>query len=210
MSATRSSSLARKVGAAPLFVALGCVLFAQAPELPPNYPKAQYEESKVPPYTLPDPLVLLNGKKVPNAKTWVKKRRPEVLKLFATYVYGRTMAGRPKEMTFEVVSTDTHALDNSAITKTVTLYFVGKKDGPKMDLHITLPAHAGKPVPIFLVPGDERSAPNLVAHGYGLANFLPGSLAADNKDGYAKSIRAFFAPPGQAERGPDEWGAIGA
>jgi hypothetical protein len=210
MAVARSSSLGRKVRAASFFVALGCPLFAQAPQLPPNYPKAQYEESKVPRYTLPDPLVMLNGKKVTNAKTWVNKRRPEVLKLFATYVYGRTMAGRPKDMTWEVASTDTHALDNAAITKTVTLYFVGKKDGPKMDLRITLPAHAGKPMPIFLVPGGERGAPNVVAHGYGLASFVPGSIEADDKDGYAKSIRAFFARPGQADLGPDEWGAIGA
>ena len=210
MPVARCSSLARKVGAASFFVALGCVLFAQAPQLPPNYPKAQYEEAKVPPYTLPDPLVLRNGKKVTNAKTWVNKRRPEILTLFATYVYGRSMAGRPKELDWEVVSTDSHALDNTAITKTVTLYFVGKRDGPKMDLHITVPAHARKPMPIFLVPGGEGAAPNVVAHGYGLASFVPGSIEADNKDGYAKSIRAFFAPPGQAEPGPDQWGAIGA
>jgi len=45
-----------------------------------------YDESKVPKYTLPDPLRLNNGKKVKNAKTWYKKRRPEILQLFEKYV----------------------------------------------------------------------------------------------------------------------------
>jgi hypothetical protein len=72
------------------------------PQLPPNYPTAQYDESKVPLYTLPDPLVLQNGEQVKNTKTWIKKRRPELLNLFATTVYGRTMEGRPKEIIWEV------------------------------------------------------------------------------------------------------------
>ena len=207
---TRPSSLTFKVGTASLFVALASVLFGQAPQLPPNYPKAQYDESKVPQYTLPDPLVLLNGKKVNNAKTWVKKRRPQILNLFATNVYGRTMAGRPKDMTWEVVSTDTKALDGAAIVKTVTIYFVGKNDGPKTDLRITLPAHAGKAIPIFLVPAGDRGAAPLVSHGYGLASFTPASIEADNKDGYANSVRAFFAAQGKKELGPGDWGAIGA
>ena len=37
---------------------------------------ANVDESKVPPYTLPDPLVMKNGKKVKNAKEWWSKRRP--------------------------------------------------------------------------------------------------------------------------------------
>jgi hypothetical protein len=45
-------------------------------------PSANYDESKVPPYVLPDPLVRLNGKKGKDAKTWQEKRRPEILGLF--------------------------------------------------------------------------------------------------------------------------------
>ncbi|NQT88592.1 acetylxylan esterase, partial [bacterium] len=40
---------------------------------------ANYDENKVPKYTLPDPLVLANGDKVTDAKTWAEKRRPEIL-----------------------------------------------------------------------------------------------------------------------------------
>ena len=69
-------------------------------------PPGQYDEAKVPQYTLPDPLLLLNGKKVTSTSTWRKKRRPEILKLFETNVYGRTMVGRPKAMTWEVTTND--------------------------------------------------------------------------------------------------------
>ena len=41
-----------------------------------------YDESKVAPYELPDPLVCLDGTKVTDSKAWLKKRRPEVLSLF--------------------------------------------------------------------------------------------------------------------------------
>ena len=38
-----------------------------------------YDESKVPKYSLPDPLTLLSGRKVTDAETWKSKRRPEIL-----------------------------------------------------------------------------------------------------------------------------------
>ncbi|MEP7002639.1 MAG: acetylxylan esterase, partial [bacterium] len=41
-----------------------------------------YDESKVGTYTLPDPLVLANGKPVRDATTWFAERRPEIVKLF--------------------------------------------------------------------------------------------------------------------------------
>jgi hypothetical protein len=97
-----------------------------APAAPSTPAGANYDEARVPAYTLPDPLVLLNGKKVTDARTWTRKRRPEILKLFETHVYGRAPVGRPREMTWEVAPADRDAMGGKAITKTVTLYFTGK------------------------------------------------------------------------------------
>jgi hypothetical protein len=47
------------------------------------------EESKVPPYTLPDPLVCADGRKVTDAKTWNEVRRPEVFRLVEENMFGR-------------------------------------------------------------------------------------------------------------------------
>src|SRR4051794_14231241 len=53
-------------------------------------PKINYDETKVPAYSLPDPLVLSGGERVGDAETWTKKRRSEVLRLFETHVYGKS------------------------------------------------------------------------------------------------------------------------
>ena len=113
-------------------------------------PDTNYDEAKVPPYTLPDPLVLASGEKVRDAQTWFKRRRPEILRLFETEVYGRA-PGRPAAMSFEVTSVEKKALGGTAVRKEVSVYFTAKKaDGPKMDILIYTPAGATGPVPVFV------------------------------------------------------------
>lgn len=111
--------------------------------------EANYDESKVPQYTLPDPLVCSDGTKVDSPELWREKRRPEILELFQSQVYGRS-PGKPAEMSWEVTSVDEAALDNRAVRKEVSVYFTGKKDGPRMDLLIYLPQKAEQPVPAFM------------------------------------------------------------
>ena len=101
--------------------------------------------------------------------------------------------------------------------RTVTIYFAGKKEdgpdknAPKMVLQILLPANARKPIPVFLMPTTFHRIPQQVLdRGYGFVSFDPTSVEADNRNGYAGSVRAFFAPPNQKEPVPQEWGAIGA
>lgn len=108
-----------------------------------------YDESKVGNLTLPDPLVLLNGERVGDAKAWYKKRRPEILQLFESNVYGRS-PGRPKDMSFDVFDFDPQALGGKAIRKQVTVYFSKNKDGPKEDILIYLPAASKKRAPLIL------------------------------------------------------------
>src|SRR6266404_4031018 len=73
-----------------------------------------YDEAKVGTYTLPDPLVLADGKPVRDAKTWNQKRRPEIVHLFEENQYGRS-PGRPAEMIFEVFEKGAPAFDGKAI-----------------------------------------------------------------------------------------------
>lgn len=108
-----------------------------------------YDEALVGTYTLPDPLVLANGKPVRDAKTWNEKRRPEIVRLFEENQYGRAPE-RPAGMSFDVFDKGTPALDGKAVRKQVTVYFSRDKAGPKMDLLIYLPAGASKPVPLLL------------------------------------------------------------
>lgn len=108
-----------------------------------------YDEAKVPPYTLPDPLRFADGAQVTDAQTWRQRRRPEILRLFEQHVYGKS-PGRPQELRFETKSVDPKALRGKATRKEITVHFSRQKDGPKMDLLIYLPNGAPKPVPAFL------------------------------------------------------------
>src|SRR5712664_2902727 len=115
---------------------------------PPAIP-ANYDESQVGTYTLPDPLTLANGQRVRDAETWYKKRRPENLRLFEPNMHGRS-PGHPAGMTFDVFDKGTPALGGRAVRRQVTVNFSANKTGPKMDLLMYLPAGARKPVPLLL------------------------------------------------------------
>lgn len=130
-----------------VWLLLGC-LVSGAGHAAQN-PEINYDESKVPPYTLPDPLVMSNGQRVTDPATWRQKRRPEILNLFQTYVYGKS-PGRPKDMSFRVRSVDPHALEGQATRKEITVLFSGDPRGPSMDILVYLPNASRKPVPIFL------------------------------------------------------------
>src|SRR5258708_29000832 len=109
-----------------------CTAYAQ-PDRPPASVVAgipvNYDEALVGNYTLPDPLVLANGKPVKDAKTWNEKRRPEIVRLFEENQYGRA-PGRPSAMSFDVFDKGTPALDSKAVRKQVTIYFSSDKAGP--------------------------------------------------------------------------------
>jgi hypothetical protein len=107
-----------------------------------------YSEDSVGVYTLPDPLTLLNGKKVTNSKTWFVKRRPEIVKLYEENQFGRC-PGVPKDMKFKVTEINGTAFDGKAIRRQVTVYFTKDTSNYKMDLLIYFPAKAATPVPLL-------------------------------------------------------------
>ncbi|MBI4877884.1 MAG: acetylxylan esterase [Acidobacteria bacterium] len=108
-----------------------------------------YDEAKVPKYVLPDPLVLADGKPVRDARTWNARRRPEILELFRSNVYGRSPA-RPEKMTFELAEIDPRALGGKAVRKQIVGSFSDRTDSPRMGILLYLPAGAKGPVPVFL------------------------------------------------------------
>ncbi len=133
-----------------IFTALMVTLPASLTQVTGFQPQAaNYDESKVPSYTLPDPLVLESGARITTRNQWIKTRRPEVLRLFETQVYGRN-PGRPDAMRFEVTSTDARALNGRATRKEVTIYFAGREDGPKVDVLLYIPNSVSHPAPAFL------------------------------------------------------------
>ncbi len=115
----------------------------------PSPPGINYDESKVPPYTLPDPLMFSDGTRVTDAAAWWERRRPEIVRLFAQHVYGRA-PGPPPRMLFRVQSVDPAALGGRATRTEVAVFFTGTETGPRMDILLYLPNGSSSPVPLFL------------------------------------------------------------
>lgn len=136
----------RRLAALPLLTA--SVLFTAMDDAEAQPAGFNYDESKVPAYTLPDALTCLDGTKVTDAKTWQTKRRPELLGLFADHVYGRTpkadVAVREEWVQHEP------ALNGLASRKQVRLSF--ERNGVKrhVDVLVYLPAKVKGPAPAFV------------------------------------------------------------
>jgi hypothetical protein len=111
--------------------------------------QANYDEAKVPQYKLPDPLVMADGTKVTDAETWRTKRRPELLELFATQMFGKLPTQQLEHIKYDVLDDTKDALDGKARRRQIAVYFAGKSDGPKMEILLYTPAGA-KAVPCFL------------------------------------------------------------
>ncbi|GAB3328423.1 acetylxylan esterase [Larkinella ripae] len=110
---------------------------------PPGF---NYDESKVSPYTLPDPLVTPAKIRVTTARQWEKERRPELLKRFATEIYGLTPQRRLATR-YEVKSVDSSALSGTAIRKEVAVIWTEYPDLAPLNILLYVPKNR---------PGTQR------------------------------------------------------
>jgi hypothetical protein len=156
--------LAKSLRISAAMILSACTALAQAQVQADKPPAAvvagipvNYDEARVGNYTLPDPLLLANGKPVRDAKTWNEKRRAEIVRLFEENQYGRS-PGRPSAMSFDVFDKGTPALDGKATRRQVTIYFSADKAGPRMDLLVYVPANAAGPVPLLLNLGFSANS----------------------------------------------------
>lgn len=94
---------------------------------------------------LPDPLVMLDGKRVTTKEQWFNERRPELKKLFEHYMYGEFPAPVKVEATAE--HADPQALGGKATLKDITLTLGGKH---KLHLLLVVPNKRNGPVPVFV------------------------------------------------------------
>jgi hypothetical protein len=131
---------------------------------------ANYDESKANPYpTLPDPLVMNNGKKVTTAAMW-PARRAEIKEMFDREIYGRVPAVTPK-VTWQVIKTVNEKNgDVPVITKTI----VGHVDNSAypaitvdIQLSLSTPANAAGPVPVMMYLGSNAPGFPGPAFGFG-------------------------------------------
>lgn len=106
--------------------------------------EANYDEARVPAYTLPPILAGADGRPLRSPAEW-PARRAELLGLFATHMYGRTPAGLPA---FEVDASEAPVavLGGRAWRQQVRLNWAG---GVSADLLVYRP-RAERPAPVFI------------------------------------------------------------
>ncbi|MFK7911377.1 MAG: acetylxylan esterase, partial [Akkermansiaceae bacterium] len=102
-----------------------------------------YDEEKVPTYTLPDPLSP-GGKKVTSRADWESHGRATTLGLFYDHVYGKIAKGFKPKMTWKIEREDPAALGGIAIRRQYLVTFENKI---KARLLVYIPRDARGPVP---------------------------------------------------------------
>jgi (4-O-methyl)-D-glucuronate---lignin esterase len=108
---------------------------------------SNYDEQQVPNYSLPDPLVDNTGRRLESPQDWQERRRPEIVKLFETHVYGRSP--RSQGVEFELKSVSRDALNRSAIRKEITIHLLPRSAGVSLNLLLYLP-RSERAAPVFL------------------------------------------------------------
>jgi len=159
-----------------------------------------YIETNVGTFTLPDPLKLNNGRQVKDAKTWMKQRRPELLKYYQSEIYGRIPPTAPK-VTWQVVSNDNNALGGIAVMKKLAGH-MGGLDGPAIDVTLYTPSKASKPVPVLVSISFNFAAFGARGRGQGSAatnasttNMVAAATAATGTNISARGgLRGFGSP----------------
>ena len=174
-----------------------------------------YDESKVPAYTLPDVLKTVNGKVIHDRSAWEKERRPELLKLFADNVYGQ-MPVNFDSIRFTITNNDANAMEGKAHLKQVTISVW--RNGKPVDIHLVLftPNNHKKPVPAFLLINNREDstmdptrkiksefwpAEMVIDSGYAIAAFQVNDAAPDDKDTYQNGVLQLYPEQLQADNG---------
>src|SRR5438105_181191 len=185
---------------------------------------SNYDESKVRPYILPDPLVLTNGRRVGDARTW-RTRRAEIVRLYETEIYGRVPANAPA-VKWHVVDTNRAALAGTAVMKHVVGSMGTAPEGPRINLTVYTPANATHRVPLILMVnfGGEDAArgrgqgtplapsagTEILARGWGYATVGYQDIQPDRAEAWTQGVIGLTLSHGQSQPAPDEWGTISA
>ncbi|QHV97621.1 alpha/beta fold hydrolase [Spirosoma endbachense] len=188
--------------------------------------QANYDESKVPPYTLPDVLKTTGNVAVKSKVMWEKIRRPEIIKLFEENVYGQ-MPKSYERLTYSIKNENAGAMAGKATLKEVLIEVVNNNKPVKINLVLFVPNKQKKPVPVFVLINNrgknntdptraEKSdfwpAEMVIDSGYAIAAFHVSDLAPDDTAKYVDGVLQLYpeqltANNGMRAIGAWAWGA---
>jgi hypothetical protein len=192
---------------------------------------SNYDEARVRPYKLPDPLVRFDGSPVRDATAW-RARRGELLEAYATQIYGRVPANAPRVTwrASEALGSGTRIRSIVGTIRQAAGHAAGNAaDAPRITLRLHTPINARGRVPVILVvnfgggrgEGTTRSpaaiamteppvAADIIARGWGYATVGYQDIQPDQADRWREGVIGQTLAPGQTQPAPDEWGTISA
>lgn len=196
---------------------------------------ANYEEDKVPDYTLPALLTSEDGKKIKTVEEWEQIRRPEILSMFTHQMYGVT-PNASFDTNYRIVEKSKVALDGKATRQQVELIFSRNGVERKVLMLMYVPNAVKGKVPVFfaynfwgnqvickdeaIIPTSERAhgsrtnrwpVSKIIEAGYAVATIDYNQVYLDEKKGGRESsVWALFDDPRQKALAGDDSQALGA
>lgn len=195
--------------------------------------EVNYDESKVPDYTLPDVLTSFDGKQIKTIDDWEKIRRPEIVEFFEQNMFGEVpISGNPIKKSFKLISEDKTLLYGLCTRKDIQITFENEIGKVTMPLVLIVPNNVQKPVPVILLAngsdikrkgldlndsqrfGQTRNGVplhQLMKRGIGFATVDYQAFATDrgNKEGKVSGgITNLFFKADQEFTKENEWGMI--
>jgi len=188
---------------------------------------SNYDEAKVKPYILPDPLKFADGTEVRDARAWTTRRRAEIVRLYETEVFGRIPPAAPP-VAWQVIHTEPGARNGTAIFKSVTGTIGSAPDAPRINLQLYTPARARNRVPVILLvnfgggpaeqptgarllpPRDPPVASEILDRGWGYAMVGYQDIQPDRAGAWREGVVGATLAGQRAQPDPDEWGTISA
>jgi hypothetical protein len=195
--------------------------------------EANYDESQVPDYTLPDVLTSFSGQTINTVEEWETTRRPEIIKFFEQNLYGEVPEPSSRiKKSFRLVSEDNKLLNGLCTRKDVEITFQNEVGSVTMPLVLFVPSKAKGKVPVILLAGgSDIKRKNLVLNdsqrygktrngiplhqlmtrGIGVATVDYEVFGKDDRNPEGKisgGIIDLFLKPGQKSPKENEWGMI--
>ena len=114
------------------------------------YARLYTDESRVPAYTVPDPLRGDDGSVIRSAGEWNTRRRPELLRWFEKNMYG-PLPPAPERIDVEVLSERPDALGGAAVRRELLIHILSPSGKTwRLNMLLYLPKQAKGKVPAFL------------------------------------------------------------
>jgi hypothetical protein len=180
-----------------------------------------YDETKVPSYTLPDVLKTNSDEIIKTSAGWEKKRRPEVLTLFENNIYGQ-MPKKFSNIKYSVAKEDASAMNGKATLKQVVIEVTNNNKTAKINMVLFIPKNSTNPAPAFLLinnrplsntdptretKSDFWPAEMLIDSGYAIAAIHVSDMAPDNKETYVNGVLDLYPEQLSADNGMKAIGA---